>query len=466
MKRVTVLLGAILVFLMPVSASSQQAVEVYDIDGAYDKCNIPKLIDGAFITFYLRAANFNASACAYDPTLTFRIYSPDGAIWIGLGIDTVVGASALFDAASYWQGTLTGSVADTVSISLLSGDRPGLTDGSDEILVALSFLIIEGNEGSICIDTASVSGGFDWSWTGLSGCNDIIPDWGGPYCYRIDMPHGMPTLWFDPPAQIQGYRCEPMAFDFDVSDPGPNDITFDLIQGPGTIDPGTGVWSWDGVSGMADAGDTILIVSATEAGNCIGTPRTEVDTITLLISNETNLAPYFSIGCRAVRMAPRGVESSLTLTGIDNCPLDEVTAEFILTDAVGVVTIDGTTVNFTPDLADSGTITVRVVATDGIDVADEWCEIYFSVMECDGCTSCCGIYTGGYTGNLNMSEGGKRTLADLTKMIDHVYISKAPLLCPSNANTDGDPEGKINLADITRFIDMIYISKQNTAPCQ
>jgi hypothetical protein len=80
--------------------------------------------------------------------------------------------------------------------------------------------------------------------------------------------------------------------------------------------------------------------------------------------------------------------------------------------------------------------------------------------------SCCGKYTGGYTGNTDCDTQGKMALADVTKLIDRVYLSKQPLCCEENGNVDGDPQGKMALADITKLIDHIYLSKQPTALCQ
>jgi hypothetical protein len=84
----------------------------------------------------------------------------------------------------------------------------------------------------------------------------------------------------------------------------------------------------------------------------------------------------------------------------------------------------------------------------------------------DACASCCGEFTGGLTGNADCSTDGKRNLADITRLIDRVYISKLTLCCEENGNVDGDGAAKINLADITRLIDHVYISKDETATCE
>jgi hypothetical protein len=84
----------------------------------------------------------------------------------------------------------------------------------------------------------------------------------------------------------------------------------------------------------------------------------------------------------------------------------------------------------------------------------------------DACDNCCGRYTGGLTGNCNCDDQGLRNLADITKLIDRIYIvPSVPLCCEENGNTNGDPFGKMGLADITRLIDHVYLSHGETAPC-
>jgi hypothetical protein len=68
-------------------------------------------------------------------------------------------------------------------------------------------------------------------------------------------------------------------------------------------------------------------------------------------------------------------------------------------------------------------------------------------------------------GNVNMSEDGKVTLGDITQLIDHVYISKAPLEVECTGNTNCLLPLKITLSDITTLIDHVYISKANLCYC-
>ncbi|MGD8605623.1 MAG: hypothetical protein PVF49_13730 [Anaerolineales bacterium] len=79
--------------------------------------------------------------------------------------------------------------------------------------------------------------------------------------------------------------------------------------------------------------------------------------------------------------------------------------------------------------------------------------------------SCCGKYTGGYSGNTDCSADGKLTLNDITKLIDRVFITHTTLCCEENGNVDGSSDGKMTLNDITKLIDAVFITHAATAPC-
>ena len=80
-------------------------------------------------------------------------------------------------------------------------------------------------------------------------------------------------------------------------------------------------------------------------------------------------------------------------------------------------------------------------------------------------TSCCGRYTGGYTGNTDCDTQGKYTLNDVTVLIDNVFITHKELCCEENGNVDGSADGKHTLNDITRLIDKVFITHAATASC-
>lgn len=73
----------------------------------------------------------------------------------------------------------------------------------------------------------------------------------------------------------------------------------------------------------------------------------------------------------------------------------------------------------------------------------------------------------GLTGNVDDDPLELVTLADITLLVNHVFVTFEPLPCPAEANTSGDPEGTLNLTDITRLINALYIAPfPATAPCR
>ncbi len=72
---------------------------------------------------------------------------------------------------------------------------------------------------------------------------------------------------------------------------------------------------------------------------------------------------------------------------------------------------------------------------------------------------CCGVAVG----NTDCDEEGKRNLADISRLIDRVYITKQFLCCSSSGDLNCDDN--LNLADITELIDCVYISKECNFNC-
>jgi hypothetical protein len=117
------------------------------------------------------------------------------------------------------------------------------------------------------------------------------------------------------------------------------------------------------------------------------------------------------------------------------------------------------------DLSDySGVVQLMFrFGTDGAVTQEGWYIDDVSVVS----GGCCGMYTGGLTGNADCSTDGKSTLNDITRLIDRVFLSHEPLCCEENGNIDGSADGKMTLADITELIDFVFINKANIpAACQ
>ena len=74
-------------------------------------------------------------------------------------------------------------------------------------------------------------------------------------------------------------------------------------------------------------------------------------------------------------------------------------------------------------------------------------------------TGCCE----GVTGDANCS-GGDPDIADITRLIDYLYLSNSELCCPEEADANGS-RGSPDISDITKLIDYLYLSHAALPPC-
>jgi hypothetical protein len=68
-------------------------------------------------------------------------------------------------------------------------------------------------------------------------------------------------------------------------------------------------------------------------------------------------------------------------------------------------------------------------------------------------------------GNVDCDPTGGIDIADLSRLIDYMFISLEPLCCPESGNIDGDATGTIDIADLTRLIDFMFITFTPLVPC-
>ncbi|UCC43050.1 MAG: thrombospondin type 3 repeat-containing protein [Candidatus Zixiibacteriota bacterium] len=69
-------------------------------------------------------------------------------------------------------------------------------------------------------------------------------------------------------------------------------------------------------------------------------------------------------------------------------------------------------------------------------------------------------------GNIDCDSEQIIDIADLTLLIDFLFMSKAELDCPGEGNTDGDPDDVVDIGDLTTLIDFMFISYASPAPCR
>lgn len=69
------------------------------------------------------------------------------------------------------------------------------------------------------------------------------------------------------------------------------------------------------------------------------------------------------------------------------------------------------------------------------------------------------------TGNIDGDAMGTIDIADLTFLIDHLFINFTSLDCTGKANVDGDTQGTIDIADLTFLIDHLFINFPPLSSC-
>jgi len=77
------------------------------------------------------------------------------------------------------------------------------------------------------------------------------------------------------------------------------------------------------------------------------------------------------------------------------------------------------------------------------------------------------VYSGccvGATGNVNCSVDDNPDISDITRLIDYLYLSHAPLCCTEEADVNisgGEPD----ISDITKLIDFLYLTHEPLPDC-
>ncbi len=74
--------------------------------------------------------------------------------------------------------------------------------------------------------------------------------------------------------------------------------------------------------------------------------------------------------------------------------------------------------------------------------------------------ACCCV---GATGNIDCDLVGSVDIADLTLLVDHLFLSFSPLCCPMEGNTDGNPG--VDIGDLTALVDNLFVSFAPLSPC-
>lgn len=87
-----------------------------------------------------------------------------------------------------------------------------------------------------------------------------------------------------------------------------------------------------------------------------------------------------------------------------------------------------------------------------------WDGPYCFTIVSEGCCS-------GLTGNVNNDPGNVVNLSDLTQLVNHLFVTFAPLGCRSEGNTSGDNNCALTLTDLTILVNYLFVTFQPPAPC-
>jgi hypothetical protein len=284
-----------------------------------------------------------------------------------------------------------GTSGDTVGVGGFDSRNPavGLANGVDAPFVSITIAapgIDPSSDGKhICITESGYQVNDVWLWALLNGGSDT-PIWGppgspygGPVCYTVFLvPNECPSFGNScpPSGSLTFNHCATATHDFNATDPeGDGPLVFSLVSGPGTVNPGTGVWTYSPTLG--DVGASLSIVVGVTDGACGGVTECSVDL------NFTNVCPSFTDGCGDTTNVGKGnaVDADVDAASGDCDPISYsiVGTSPAPTNAPSINSSTGT-VTFQSDVSEGNQVfTVTVAVTDG--VCADTCDIHIRVLQ-------------------------------------------------------------------------------------
>jgi hypothetical protein len=134
------------------------------------------------------------------------------------------------------------------SMWLFTQDFPGITSGSADYLG--DFCVTQGD---------AINNTYDWLF------EDPSPSF-GPVCFPVKlMPNAAPQFTNCPTATIVGEWNEAFGHDLDATDAEQDPFTFEMVSGPGDVDPSSGMWTWQPT--CDDVGSHQVVVCVTDAAH-------------------------------------------------------------------------------------------------------------------------------------------------------------------------------------------------------
>ena len=322
-----------------------------------------QIVAGVNIKFTFRLSN-NTGNTIMGFTNGFQVFSPDGATWDPLVADTLNhGWPDRFDVAfMIGHYSVNGSGADTVAFGGMTLFGTGLPNGFNMQVWSIETQVYAPDNGKyLCLDSCWFPPAGTWKWT-LGSKVDFYPGWDGPHCFEIVDAPNLPPEITNCPGYLQGHHCDVMYYDFEADDHEGDDYWFEHLNGPGTINPSTGLWEF--FPGPYDIGWHPLEVRACDQYGC-GAPC-------YLDIEITNDPPYFGSGCDTIITVHSGQNVDHQIQAYDPDPCYPLTfSGDVHPFPTGPFSIDPVTghFHFEPDAADLDTFQVTIEAMDGAEVA-------------------------------------------------------------------------------------------------
>ncbi len=377
MKRLV--LSAVMFLLLCCGLAQGQHVTLDHVIGLVEP---DTLLTNRHVIFYIRFTN-DYPNYIYGSTNGFVLKSPDGAVWSPAVAEPTNAVSAeiydggIFINTSSWDGL----GADTVGFGGFRINKPGIPTGFDEVVLTIETFFDESQSGKhFTLDSAFYPPAGAWLWSAVEA---VKPFWDGPHDYVItELCYGE-FVWENCPAELTFDHCQVATFDFNahfsVLDDGERPVTFSIIDGPGTIDSITGVWTY--TPNLHNVTQSMELVVGIYDEQIPGPPC-------FVDLNFTNVAPVFVEGCGEDIKIGVGNTASLPMTAVSgDCDPIIFSIVSVTPPPVGDMSINTTTglITFTADEADAGDSSqffdIIVGTTDGLDSVQ--CHTGITVVDID-----------------------------------------------------------------------------------
>jgi len=182
MRWVFLLVAGILLMTPSAFAIS---VTIDHVDGLYATDTV---LSSRPLVFHVRFTNSGVGSPILGHTNGFRVFSPNGAIWTPLSMDTAsVGWPDRFDLI--WESagfSVDGAGADTVGFGGARLEGPGIEDGFDALVFTIATQVDAGQDGkTLCLDSCFFIPSGWWQWAFGGSIGKLTPEWDGPHCFTI-----------------------------------------------------------------------------------------------------------------------------------------------------------------------------------------------------------------------------------------------------------------------------------------